>query len=231
MENNFKPRYSFSFISAIIGIVAIFVVVFFFAYEISPLILEPTPTVIQPNSISSSGLYLPEVIPPPTNMAGPTEVSTSVPENTPIPTQTLLFIPTLVSNRDLPDLIVAGLSDPVCAAEYEGTTIGFTIFIRNIGRAPTRDFGSFNTDVFFILGQRRYSLDEWAVQFDGVVGSSVTEVFNLNPDQDIKFTVVIDLIGNKEFGIEVISNSGQNPIREADMTNNTLTKYFSVNCY
>ena len=230
MENNFKPKYSFPIISAIIGIVAIFVIVFVFAYEISPPILEPTPTVIKPTS-SSSKDFQPEVIPPPTDIAEPTQTATSVPVNTPVPTQTLPVIPTLVSNRDLPDLIVSGLSDPVCAGEYKGTTIRFTIFVRNIGRAPTRDFGSFDVSVFFILGQHRYNLEEWDTVFNGLIGSSVTEVFNLHPDQDIKFTVVIDLKGNKEFGIEVIVNSGENPIREADLTNNTLMKYYSANCY
>ena len=37
--------------------------------------------------------------------------------------------------------------------------------------------------------------------------------------------------GNKIFGIEVIANSGTNPIREADMTNKTLIKYYSIYCY
>jgi hypothetical protein len=85
--------------------------------------------------------------------------------------------------------------------------------------------------VYLLLGQRRYGLDTWATEFDGVVGSSVTEVFNLNPGDDIKFTVVIDLKGNKDFGIEAITNSGESPIREADTTNNTLIEYFSANCY
>lgn len=85
--------------------------------------------------------------------------------------------------------------------------------------------------MYFILGQRRYSLEEWDTTFNGLVGSSVTEVFNLNPNGDIKFTVVIDLKGNKNFGIEVVANAGENPIREADTTNNSQIKYFSVYCY
>jgi hypothetical protein len=82
-----------------------------------------------------------------------------------------------------------------------------------------------------ILGQRRYSLDEWDTQFDGVIGTSNLQVSNLNPNDDIKFTVVIDLKGNKTFGVEVIANSGESLIGEADTTNNTLTKYFSGYCY
>ncbi len=70
-----------------------------------------------------------------------------------------------------------------------------------------------------------------ALKHQSMVGSSIVEVANLDPGQDIKFTVVIDLKGNKELGIEVIANSGANPIREADMINNTLIKYFSAHCY
>jgi hypothetical protein len=131
----------------------------------------------------------------------------------------------------LPDLTVTGLSEPVCVPEYESTILEFTFFVRNIGRASTRNFGVFDVGVFFILGQRRYSLEEWETQFDGVIGTSNMVVSNLNPNDDIKFTVVIDLIGNKDFGIEVVANSGEIPIREADMTNNTLLKYFSGYCY
>ena len=194
-------------------------------------ILKPTPTAIQPTS-SLSSLYQPEVLPLPTDTPGPTQTATSVPTNTPAPSSTPIIPPTLIlSYNQLPDLTVTGISDPVCAPEYEGTKLRFSIFVRNIGRASTRYFGSFDTGVYLILGQRRYGLDEWATQFNGVVGSSVIDVSNLNPDKDIKFTVVIDLKGNKDFGIEVIANSGANPIREADTTNNTLIKYYSVYCY
>jgi len=64
-----------------------------------------------------------------------------------------------------------------------------------------------------------------------VIGTSRLEVSNINPNDDLKFTVVIDLKGNKYFGVEVTANSGENPIREADTTNNTLIKYFSGYCY
>ena len=231
MANNHDSKSSFPITAVIVGLVAMVAIVVVFAFEISPPALNPTPTDVLPTSNSSSGFYLPEVIPPVVDIVEVTQTAASVPANTPVPTQTLLVIPTLISNRDLPDLIVSGLSDPVCAEEYEGTTIQFTIFVRNIGRASTRDFGSFDTDVYFILGQRRYSLEEWNIVFNGVVGTSVVEVFNLNPNDDIRFSVVIDLKGNKNFGIEVVANSGENPIHEADTTNNTLIKYFSVACY
>lgn len=191
----------------------------------------PTPTAISPISNPVDG-YQPEIIPLPSHTPGPTQTATVVPTNSPFPTRTPFVLPTIASNnQSLPDLTVTGISDPVCAPEYEGTKLRFSIFVRNIGRARTRSFGSFEVDVYLILGQRRYSLDEWTTQFDGVVGSSITEVFNLNPNDDIKFTVVIDLRGNKDFGVEVIANSGENPIREADMMNNTLIKYYSAYCY
>lgn len=123
------------------------------------------------------------------------------------------------------------MSDPICVPDRIGTILAFTIFVRNIGRVRTRSFGSFDVGVSLLIGPQKYSLEEWGTKFDGVVGSSNLEVFNLNPDQDIKFTVVIDLKGNKRLGVEVTANSGENPIPEADMTNNTLIKYFSVYCY
>jgi len=223
-------------IQNIIAIVIILVVICLTAIVIKPGILpriaKPTLTAIQPTS-SAPSQFQPEIIPVLTHTPAPTQTENGVvPTNTPFPTPTPLVLPTIeFDNLPLPDLIVSGLSNPVCATEYEGTKLRFSIFVRNIGRASTRNFGSFDTSVYLILGERHYSLDEWEKQFNGVVGSSVTEVYNLNPDQDIKFTVVIDLIGNKDFGIEVKVNSGENPIREADMTDNTLIKYFSIFCY
>jgi hypothetical protein len=232
MANNQDPKSSFPIAAVIVGIIAIVAVLGVFAIEISPTTTStPTPAALLPTSTSSSGLYLPEVIPPSTDLAEPTQTATNVPANTPVPTQTLLVIPTLVSNRDLPDLTVTAISDPVCVPDYETTVLEFTIFVRNIGKASTRNFGAFAVDAFFILGQRRYSLEEWDTLFNGLIGTSITDVFYLGQDQDIKFTVVIDLKGNKNFGIEVVVNSGENPIREADTTNNTLIKYFSGHCY
>lgn len=234
MTNNFKSKHSIQAAIAILGIMAVICkAVIVFEPDILPMISEPTPTAIRPTS-SPSSRYQPEIIPPATYTPGPTRTPTSTPTDTPLPTRTPFFLPTIVSNSELlllPDLTVTGISDPVCATEYEGTKLRFVIFVRNIGSASTRYFGAFDTAVYLILGQSRYSLDEWATQFNGVVGSSVTEVFNLDPDEDIKFTVVIDLKGNKNFGVEVTANSGEKPIREADTTNNMLTEYFSVYCY
>jgi len=230
-NNSQSPPSVQNFIAIIIIMAVICLTVIAITPGLLPTFLKPTPTAIQPTS-SPSGLYQPEVFPLPTDTPAPTQTAKSAPTSTPAPTRTPIIPPTLIlSYNQLPDLTVIGISDPVCATEYEGTKLRFFIYLRNIGHARTLPFGSFNTDVYLILGQRRYSLDEWATQFNGVVGSSVTEIFNLNPNEDIKFTVVIDLKGNKDFGIEVITNSGDNPIREADTTNNMLTKYYSVYCY
>ena len=236
MTNNSRSNYTISVIAIIIGVIGIFVTVVAFAFVFSPPTPILTPTAIQPTSspASLSNPYQPESLPLPTYTPGPTQTGTSVPTTTPFPTRTPFVLPTIAIDSQLlqlPDLTVTAISDPVCATEYEGTKLRFSIFVRNIGQASTRYFGTFDTDVFLILGQSRYGLDEWATEFNGVVGSSVKEVFNLDPDEDIKFTVVIDLKGNKDLGIEVIANSGVNPIREADTTNNTLTKYFSAYCY
>ena len=219
----------------VIAIIIILVVICLTTIVIKPGLLptisRPTPTAVLPTANQSTG-YQPEIFPLPTDTPAPTQTSTITPTNTVTPTPTPVIPPTLIlSYSQLPDLTVAGISDPVCATEYEGTKLRFSIFVRNIGRVSTRNFGSFDTAVYLIIGQRHYSLDEWEQEFNGVVGSSVTEVFNLNPNQDIKFTVVIDLIGNKDLGIEVTANSGVKPIREADTTNNTLMKRFSFYCY
>lgn len=236
MADNSRINHTLSLFFIIVGVIGIFATVAVFAFVLSPPPAEPTPTAIQPTSLPSnpSSLFQPESIPLWTYTPPPPRTSTSVPTNTPFPTRTPFTLPTIAVDSQLlqlPDLTVSAISDPVCATEYEGTKLRFSIFVRNIGQASTRYFGSFDTDVYLILGQRRYSIDEWREKFDGVVGSSVVEVFNLDPGQDIKFTVVIDLKGNKGFGIEVTANSGENPIREADTMNNTLIKDFSASCY
>ncbi len=231
MADSTKSRFSTEAAIVIIGVVAIFIVIAAFRFAVlPPPKLEPTPTTIQPTP-SSSNDYQPEVIHPLINTSSPTQTATNVPANTPVPTRTPIVIPTLVSSSQLPDLTVTAISQPVCAPEFNGTTLRFSIFVRNIGRARTRTYGSFDVGVFFILGQRHYSLADWETRFNSVVGTSNLDVSNLNPDGDIKFTVVVDMKGNTNFGVEVTANSGVNPIRELDTTNNTLTKYFSVFCY
>jgi hypothetical protein len=233
MTDNSRVNRIFSLTAIIVGVIGILATVLAFAFELSPPTATSTPTGTQPTS-SPSGGYQPEVIPLVTHTPGRTQTETAAPTNTPLPTRTPFVLPTIVSTSQLlqlPDLIVTGLSEPVCVPDRIGTIYEFTFYVRNIGRAPTRSFGSFDVGVYLILGQVRYGLDEWAEEFDGVIGASKMEVSNINPNDDLKFTVVIDLKGNKDFGVEVIANSGENPIREADTTNNTLIKYFSMYCY
>jgi hypothetical protein len=234
MENNSRPSYTIPIIAVLIGVITICVTVVAFTFVFSPQSTELTPTVTQPTSGTSnlSSPYQPERIPLPTYTPAPTQTATVPPSSTPLPTPTPFVLPTIeFEGVPLPDLTVSGISDPVCVPDRTGTIVEFSIYVRNIGQAPTRYFGAFDTAVYLILGQRRYRLDEWATQFNGVAGSSIVGVDNLGPGEDIKFTVVIDLKGNKSFGIEVVANSGENPIREADSTNNTLLKYHSIHCY
>jgi len=231
MTNSPGSKYLTSTILIIVGILAVFGAAAAFAFMVSPSNLEQTPNVIPTTSIPSRQ-YQPEIIPLPTATPTLAQAVTIVPTDTRLPTFTPTLIPTSVFiDGPLPDLIVSGMSDPICVPDRIGTILAFTIFVRNIGRVRTRSFGSFDVGVSLLIGPQKYSLEEWGTKFDGVVGSSNLEVFNLNPDQDIKFTVVIDLKGNKRLGVEVTANSGENPIPEADMTNNTLIKYFSVYCY
>jgi hypothetical protein len=233
MTNNSNSNHTLSVIAIIIGVMGIFATVVAFAFVFSPPTLEPTPTTTIPTSSPSNG-YEPEMIPLTTNTPGRTQAETVAPSNTPFPTRTPFVLPTIVPTSQLlqlPDLTVTGLSEPVCVPDRPGTILEFTFYVRNIGRASTRSFGPFDVGVYLLLGEVRYGLDEWANEFKGVIGASNLEVSNLNPNDDLKFTVVIDLRGNKNFGVEVTANSGETPIREADTTNNTLIEYFSAYCY
>lgn len=231
MANNPRSNSPILPVAVIVGVLGICAAVAVFALEISPPDTIPTPAAIQPTSTLSSP-YQPEIVPLPTHTPGPTQTVTPAPTITPFPTRTPYVLPTFAFySQPPPDLTVTHISHPICVPGRAGTILEFYIFVRNIGRAGTYYFGSFDVAVDLILGQRHYGLDEWAEQFDGVVGSSDMTISNLDPDEDIKLTVVIDLKGNKSFGIEVTVNAGEKPIREADTTNNTLTEYFSANCY
>ena len=182
MTDDSNPRSVIQITISIISILVILLIaIIFFKPEFLPIFSGLTPTAVHPSSNLAEG-YQPEIIPPLTDMPGPTQTVTSLPTITAVPTQTLIVVPTLISSRQLPDLTVTEITDPICVPGYEGTIIEFTIFVRNIGEASTRNFGSFDVGVFFILGQRRYSLEEWATQFDGVIGTSNMEVSNLHPN-------------------------------------------------
>ena len=129
---------------------------------------------------------------------------------------------------------MSAISDPTCARDHlltsERDYVKLSVIVRNVGRVSTRSFGSFSVLVNLILGQQRYSLDEWASSFNGVIDSSDMDISNLNPNADVKLNLAIDPKGNKNFGVEVIVNSGTDPILESDTTNNILIQGFSVIC-
>ena len=102
--------------------------------------------------------------------------------------------------------------------------------MRNIGRGSTKYFGPFTVRLNVVLGPRHYGLDEWAAEFNGLIGVSNLEISNLNPNADVELKLAVDLKGNTKFGIEAIANSEMNPIPESDTTNNTLIQYFSIYC-
>ena len=129
---------------------------------------------------------------------------------------------------------MAAISNPTCARDHlltsERDYVKFSVVVRNVGRVSTRSFGSFSILVNLIIGQQRYSLEEWASSFKGVIDHSDMDISNLNPNADVKLNLAIDLKGNTNFGIEVIANSGPNPIPESDTSNNILIQGFSVIC-
>ena len=129
---------------------------------------------------------------------------------------------------------MSAISDPTCARDHlltsERDYVKLSVIVRNVGRVSTRSFGSFSVLVNLILGQQRYSLDEWASSFNGVIDSSDMDIPILHPNADVKLNLAIDLKGNKTFGVEVIANAGTDPILESDTTNNILIQGFSVIC-
>ncbi len=218
----------------VFGVIGIVAIAAAFPNIVSPLPAQPAPTEASPTSTRRSASYQPETLPLATYTPPPTRTATAVPPPTPLPTRTPFILPTIAFDSPLlllPDLTVTGISDPLCLPERGGTIIELSVFIRNIGRAGTRHFGSFPVDVFLLMGQQRYELDEWAQKFNGVIGTSNLEIASLGANEDVKLTLVLDLKGNKSFGVEALVNSSDDPIREEDMTNNSLTKYFSVKCY
>ena len=229
-----------AWIQPAIAMIGIMVVICLTAVVITPgivpVVREPTPTGVTFVVASPAGLYQPEIVPLPTYTFDPPQNSNIATTETPVPTlmPTVTLTPTFIS-QPLPDLSVAGVGDPLCTPDHlgekEGVFIKITFNVRNVGRAPTRSHGTFDIGVFLILGQQRYGIDEWREKFNGVVGASSLAIANLDPEEDVTLTLVLDLKGNSKFGIEVTANAGGNPIPEMDTTNNTLIRYFSIYCY
>ena len=235
MANNPKPKLPIQVIFAILlAFAAISTVVIVFASRVMPMIFVPTPTAIQTPTATLTMLPLPsftETSIAPTDNPTLTGMSTMKATNTPAFTLT----PTYTSTTQLlPDLTVTGISASACTRDQrvvpERLYVSLSMIVRNIGPGSTRPFGPFSVRVNLILGQRHYSLEEWASYFNGVIGSSNMDILNLSPNGDVKLNLAIDLKGNTKFGVEVIANSGPNTIPESDTTNNTLIQGFSVTC-
>lgn len=161
--------------------------------------------------------------------ATPTPTVTFTPflTETSMPTGT----PTLTPTPLLPDLEVLAISGPTCVSDHRsGSTKKYvrqTVTIRNIGAGSA---GTFSNRVTFIFGGQRYSLEDWASRYNGIIGTPDLNIAELGPNDDATLTLNVDLQGNKSYGIEVIANLGSKTIAEATFANNDLTQNFTSNC-
>jgi len=235
MTTNSKTRFP---IEVFLFIIATVAGIFFVFMNVGPELLSelarPTPTVVPPTLTPVTNRYQPEIIPALTDTPNPTSTSTVPATQTPLPT--LTPTPTYFYNdKPLPDLTVTGIGDPVCSTVREDDTlthyVKIKLVVRNVGRASTHYFGTFDNEVYILLGESSYRLNEWDNNFNGMISNPRLKVLNLDPNWDITFTLAINLKGNRNFGIKAVTNSGEHTISESDMTNNTLIKYFSVYCY
>ncbi len=173
----------------------------------------------------------------------PVPTSTEMPISTPTDTETPSFNPTstftstatLTATPVYADLQIVAISDPSCVRDHRYTPTKYyvqhTISVRNIGAGSTNDFGTFSIHITLDTGGHRYSLEEWATRFNGVVGNLDLDFSNLGPNQDADTTVNIDLRGLTKYALEAIANSGTHTIPESNTTNNILIKSFTItNC-
>ena len=215
---------------AILGFVAVVcLVVYIFTPVILPSSFLSTPTAISPTQLLDTPTK-------PADTLTPIPTSTILPTDTPAPVSTPgVSLTATPVNQSLPDLTVTGISNPKCVTDYRDTTtakiVKLTVYVRNIGRVATRSYGTFDVDVSLIFGETYYTLDEWSSKFNGVIGSTNLGIANLNPNQDVALNIVVDLKGNRKFGVEAVANSGENIIPEANILNNKLRKFFSIYCY
>jgi hypothetical protein len=134
----------------------------------------------------------------------------------------------------LPDLVTLDISSPVCVSNrVAGTNIKYVrqdITIRNIGSGSTQPFGTFSSRVVIIVDGQRYTLDQWAQMFNGLVEMPNLDIQSLGPNDDAVISLSLSLHGNNRYSLEVIANSGPSVIPEVDTTNNIQSKDFSTNC-
>ena len=220
-------------IAAVIGAVAVCLVVVVFAILFSPP-AKPAPTPLPPTAIPSRQ-FQPEVIPLLTFTPNPVRTSTVTPTDKPAPAPTLTSTLLPPIGKPLPDLVIASIGDPVCASsnvdDVPRDYIQFTVIVRNIGKASTHTFGSFDVGIYIVLGETSYSLKEWADTYSGVIAYPNLTISNLDPHWDRTFKLAIDRNGITKFGIKAVANDGEKPVPESDRTNNMLIKYFSIYCY
>jgi hypothetical protein len=220
-------------IAAGIGAVAVCLIIAVFSILFAPP-AKPAPTALPPTTIPSRQ-YQPEVIPLPSFTPNPARTSTVAPTEKPATAPTLISTLLPPIGKPLPDLIIANIGDPVCASsnvdDVPREYIQFTVIVRNIGKASTHYFGSFDVGIFIVLGQSSYSLEEWADTYGGVIAYPNLTISNLDPNWDRTYKLGIDRNGITKFGIKAVANAGDSPIPESDRTNNTLVKYFSIYCY
>lgn len=236
VANNPKPKLPIQVIFAMILTVAtIFAIVIAIVPAALPVIVKPTLTTIPVITTATQPIlteqFFTQRLVTPTNAPILIVTSTTTPTDTPAAT----FTPTFTSTpQPLPDLIVTGISDPICTKDQRVTPeklyVKFSFIVRNVGLGSTGSFGPFSVRVNLILGQHHYSLEEWASGFQGVIGSSNMDITNLDPSGDVELNVSIDLKGNTSFGVEVIANSGLYTIPESNTANNSFVQGFSVIC-
>jgi len=215
----------------VMGIIAVFCAAVVFAFMVSPPDSNPTPTTVPPTA-HPSNQYQPEIIPAQTDSPASMRTEEAVPIKTSVPALIPTVTPAYTAvNGPLPDLVVTGISDPVCMPQFGSTTMMFNIYVENVGRKATHYFGPSEVGIFLIVGQQRYSLDEWRTRFDSVVGNPNLVISNIGSEQGIRLALVLDMKGVTKFELEATANTGVHPIPEADVTNNTLTKRFSFYCY
>jgi hypothetical protein len=152
------------------------------------------------------------------------------------PTATATLTPGALSTTPpLPDLITVAISNPTCITDQQATTgkyVRHVITVRNLGPGSTGPFGAFSTRVVIIAGGQRFTLEQWATQFNGLVDTPMLEVSQLGPNQDADLTLNFRLrSGSNKYGLEVITNSGTLVIPEGNTANNALAQDFSSNCH
>ncbi len=134
----------------------------------------------------------------------------------------------------LPDLITVAISNPICVTDQQDTLgkyVRHMITVRNLGPGSTAPFGSFSSRVIIIAGGQRFTLDQWAAQFNGLVDTPMLEVPQLGPNEDADLVLNFRLPASNRYGLEVITNSGTMVIPESNTANNSLETNFNSNCH